>query len=139
MCAAKTVGPIVAVLAMTVCLCTYAAGQDTKTSSSIEIARLKLRLFERVEYPLRLRELSDDIKLAQAEIESLKRQEKELERFKTKAFFASLENLRLRRLEAELRLKKLRHERVLLQIYAKDEVRLRRLTIERESQLLYGE
>ena len=47
---------------------------------AVEAARLRLRLFERVDYPLRLQELDGRLQLTRAEIESLRRRIAEYER-----------------------------------------------------------
>ena len=81
----------------------------------MELAERSLRQFDRVEYPLELRRLSDEIALAKAELDSFERQIAEYKRFPhdryTQPFFFTLEQARLGRLEAELRWKRLREEK----------------------------
>ena len=102
---------------------------------AVEAARLRLRLFERVDYPLRLQELDGRLQLTRAEVESLRRRIAEYERFDgSKAVFLTLEETRLQLLEAELRWKQLDQERLLLQLHYKDERRLRQLLIEQAEQ-----
>ena len=102
---------------------------------AVEAARLRLRLFERVDYPLRLQELDGRLQLTRAEIESLRRRIAEYERFDgSKALFLTLEETRLQLLDAELRWKQLDRERLLLQFHYKDERRLRQLLIEQAEQ-----
>lgn len=106
---------------------------------AVEAARLRLKLFERVDYPLRLQELDGRLQLTRAEIESLRRRIAEYERFNgSKAFFLTLEETRLQLLDAELRWKQLDQERLLLQLHYKDERRLRQLLIEQAEQQVKG-
>ena len=117
------------------------AEKRAEAEQDLEIARLRLRLFERVDYPLRLRELERGIDLLEAEVASLKRQVKELEKFErygTGALTLSLERTRLQLLDSELQLRDARHERVLLQLHARDELRLRKLQIDREARRIAG-
>lgn len=96
----------------------------------LEIARLRFKLYERVDYPLLLRHLRTEIKLMQAQVDSLRRRVKEAQRFsRSPALFTTIEILQLRLLEAELLLKDLKHEQTLLQIHNQDERRLRKLLI----------
>lgn len=103
----------------------------SRSTRAIEIARLRFKLYERVDYPLLLRRLRTDIKLTQARVDSLRRRVKEAERFyRSPGLFTTIERLQLQLLEAELLLKDLRHEQTLLQIHNQDERRLRKLLIE---------
>jgi hypothetical protein len=102
-----------------------------RSDQAVEIARLRLKLYERVDYPLRLRHLRTEIKLMEARVSSLGRRVKESRRFyRSPALFTTIEKLQLSLLEAELVLKDLKHERTLLQSHNKDERRLRMLQIE---------
>jgi hypothetical protein len=102
-----------------------------RSDQAVEIARLRLKLYERVDYPLRLRHLRTEIKLMEARVSSLGRRVKEARRFyRSPALFTTIEKLQLSLLEAELVLKDLKHERTLLQSHNKDERRLRMLQIE---------
>ena len=98
---------------------------------AVEIARLRFKLYQRVDYPLLVRQLRTDIKLREARVDSLRRRVKEAERFsRSNALFTTIEMLRLELLEAELLLKDRKHELSLLQIHNRDERRLRQLLIE---------
>ncbi len=101
------------------------------SDQAVEIARLRFKLYERVDYPLLLRHLRTEIKLREAQVDSLSRRVKEAKRFyRSPALFTTIEELQLSLLEAELLLKDLKHERALLQIHNQDERRLRKLLIE---------
>ena len=107
------------------------AASATRESRSQEIARLRFKLYERVDYPLLVRQLRTEIKLMEARVASLRRRVKEAERFhRARALFTTIENLRLELLEAELLLKDWKHELRLLQIHHVEERRLRQLLIE---------
>lgn len=102
-----------------------------------EIARLRAKLFERVDYPLLMRRLDSDIELAKAEIQMHQKVLFELERLhrmahESKPFLVTIEELKLKRLAAELRLDDLEAERCLLQKYQRDERRLRELEARRD-------
>jgi len=101
---------------------------------TLEIAQLRARLYERVEFPLRLLRLENEIKLAEAQIESFKRLDKEYQQF-TKFKYSNplihtIETTKLGLLQATLHLKNLKEERHLLRRYFDEERRLRRLLIE---------
>ena len=103
----------------------------SRSARAVEIARLRFKLYERVDYPLRVRELQTDIKLMEASVASLRRRVKETDRFRyAEGLFTTTEILRLELLAAELRLKDCQHELSLLQIHNQDERRLRLLMIE---------
>ncbi|HND52728.1 MAG TPA: hypothetical protein PLV92_10045 [Pirellulaceae bacterium] len=101
-----------------------------------EAARLKVKLFERVDYPLRLKQLDSDLRLARAEVESYQKLFNEYSRFNrylvdSKPFTAQAEEYRLKLLAAQLRCENLEEERVLLERYRVDERRLRELEARR--------
>ncbi len=103
------------------------------SSREREIAEIRYKLYRHVEYPLRIRRLDSDIKLAKAEIESLKRAVKEYGHFNTrysKPFFQSEERAKLDLLRAEVTLKDLQYERSLLLKYRETEKRLRALLLQ---------
>ena len=103
----------------------------SQSTRAVEIARLRFKLYERVDYPLHLRHLRTDIKLMDARVASLRRRVKEAQRFyRSPALFTTIENLQLELLEAELVLKDRKREQTLLQIHNQDERRLRKLLIE---------
>lgn len=95
-----------------------------------EIQRLRQMLFERVEYPLAIRRIELEIRVARLEWESLRRQVEELERLDrqgNRAFFATLEQGRFATESARLRVADLEAERELLIRYLPVERRLREL------------
>lgn len=121
------------------CFVSLAQGDDqekleqprVRALRTLEIERLRLKLYERVDYPLRQRQLQTDIKLTEARIASLRRRIKEVDGFYgSAALFTMLEDLKLDLLEAELLLKDSKHELALLQLHHRDERRLRQLLIE---------
>lgn len=87
---------------------------------------LELDRDERMGFLLRVQEMTDEIRLTRAHRDSLERRIAEYERFKTNAFFLTLEHLRLQLMDAEARLKRLKRERLILQCYGPREMRLRR-------------
>lgn len=102
-----------------------------------EIARIRAKLFERVDYPLLMRRLDSEIELAKAEIQMHQKVLSELERLhrlahESKPFLVTIEELKIKRLSAELRLDDLEAERCLLQKYQRDERRLRELEARRD-------
>ncbi len=108
----------------------------SRSAEAIEIARLRLKLYERVDYPLRMRQLRTDIEIMEARVASLRRRVKETDRFRyAEGMFTATERLRLELLEAELVLRDWKHELTLLQIHHQDERRLRRLEIEAAERL----
>ncbi len=100
----------------------------------VEIAELRLRLYVRVDFALRLRRLDSEIKLTEAEAASIKRileQYRPLERLRPSPLLGTRERTKLQLLETELRLKDLRAERLLLRRYHPDQRRLFELEAER--------
>ena len=111
------------------------AGEMAQAFRALEEARLRLRLFERVDYPLRLQEVDAQIKLTRAEVESFQRRIAEYERFDgSGAVFLELENVRLMLGAGRLRLQNLERERLLLQLHFKDERRLRQMQVDAAAQ-----
>jgi hypothetical protein len=97
----------------------------------LEIARLRFKLYERVDYPLRQRQLHSEITLLEARVASMRRRVKDLDRFRgAEALFTTIEDARLALLEAELGLRDREHELMLLELHNQDERRLRQLLIE---------
>ncbi|MBM4001072.1 MAG: hypothetical protein FJ297_16310 [Planctomycetes bacterium] len=96
-----------------------------------EIARLRQLLFQRVTYPLRLRQLDSEIRIAEAEIRSLDRRVREHESISrpvtSHPFLIELESNKMRRLAAVERLDSLKRERLLLVQNYQIERRLREL------------
>jgi len=99
-----------------------------------ELAELRLRQYEKVEYPLAAKRLDNEIKLVAAELEVQQRRIKELgpnSVFKySEAFGVSLDEARLGALRAELRLGELKDERMLLERYKSDRFRLLQLELD---------
>jgi len=99
----------------------------------LEMAQLKLRLYQRVEYPLQMRKLKSEIELTKARIASQKRRVTEFEKFTkfkySSPVFTTLENTRLTQLELELRLKELKEEKMLLTRHYGDYCRLLQLQV----------
>ncbi len=103
----------------------------SQAARSVEIARLRFKLYERVDYPLRMRQLQNEIKLQEACVDSLRRRVKETDRFRyAEGLFTTTEILRLELLRAELSLQNSQHELQLLERHNQDERRLHRLLIE---------
>lgn len=112
---------------------------DARTDAHVdeEIGRIRAKLFERVDYPLLMRRIDADLELTKAEIKAHDKVLYELERLhrmahESKPFLFTIEELKLKRLAAELRLDNLEEERCLLQKYQRDERRLRELEARRE-------
>jgi hypothetical protein len=98
-----------------------------------EIARLRYLRYRRIEYPLRMNQLDDEIQIAERELCALDRQIDEYERITqpySHPFLVTLESAKMRRLAIELRLKNLRQEKLLLTENFRSDRRLRRLEIE---------
>jgi len=107
-----------------------------------EIAKLELRLFQRLDFPLRLRQLETEITLTKAELASHKRSVVEYERFTkfkySSVMFVTLEQARLDVLESELRLKDLIEEKWLLIQHRSDLRRLLELRARTADELVDG-
>lgn len=102
-----------------------------RSRRAVEIERLRFKLHERVEYPLRQRQLRSDITLMEAEVASLRRRIKEVDGFYgSAALFTMREDLRLDLLAAELMVNDAKHELALLQNHHQDERRLRQLLMQ---------
>jgi hypothetical protein len=95
-----------------------------------ELRDLEWRLYERVDFPLRVRRLDTEIKIAEARLKSLERLLAEyltLQKFSPgdgNPLTLTVEDTRLTILEAKLRLADLREERLLLDRYKDDQRRL---------------
>ena len=91
---------------------------STDIQNDREIAALELRLFERLDYPLRLHKLEREIELAEARLASQRRrvtEYKQFTKFKHSApLFLTLEKSRLSVVELEMTLKNLEEEKLLL-------------------------
>lgn len=101
---------------------------------SVEIAQLKLRLYERVEYPAELRRLEADWKVAEAEVESLERLQEEyapFDKFSTgRALAYTVEATKLGLLRAQLNRDELKRQLTTLKRFHSDRLRLLRLELE---------
>lgn len=100
----------------------------------LEMARLRERRYLRVDYPLTIRRLENEIRLARAELGMRVRRIAEYERIAgthaPQLFLVTLDEERLAVLELELRLETLDEEKLLLQQQHADQCRLLRLQIE---------
>jgi hypothetical protein len=101
---------------------------------NLELAQLKLRLYERDEYPRQLGQVERAIEMQRAKIESFRRRVREYEQFDKFSYsgplFLTLEDARLDVVSAELRLRELEDERFLLIRSRSDRSRLMQLEIE---------
>ena len=134
--------PLYAVLLLVFAACPLSISADdavvaaavADAQRAVEIAQLRLRLYEREEYPKKRRALDRGIELAQAHLDSAKRRVKEYEQFDkfkySAPLFISLEDARLTVIELELKLQELRQERFLLIRHHSDRCRLYQLEVE---------
>jgi len=118
---------------------TVQAETPAEMQTEIEIARLRIKIYENHEYPLKRSTLDSKIRVAKVRIESLERQKKEYEQF-TKFKYSSpmigeLERVYVALVEAEEDLKNLSHEKILLQRFHQDRMRLMRLELQRMIEL----
>ncbi|MEZ6114196.1 MAG: hypothetical protein R3C99_24765 [Pirellulaceae bacterium] len=106
---------------------------------NLQIAELQSRLADGVDYPLRLRQLDTEIKLADAELQSLRRINANYSKFNRVSndggpLLLEREQFKLDLLRAELRLKNLRDERFLLNRHLSEQRRLHQLLVQRARQ-----
>ena len=103
-----------------------------RAERELEEARLRLRLYEKVEYPTQRRRLDSTIALLQAEAKMYERRVAAYEnKFRySNAITFSLEETRLNLIDAKLRLNDLREERSLLNRFRSDRCRLYQLRVE---------
>jgi len=110
------------------------AGGPSGESPEIEAARLRIKLYERQEYPLERRLLNSKINVAKARIDSLERQQAEYEQFTkfkySAPLFGQLEHVKVGLVEAEENLKNLIEEKSLLERFHQDRMRLLELELE---------
>jgi hypothetical protein len=87
------------------------------------------RLYDQVDYELQLRQLNSDIKLATARLDAQRERVYVYDKYfhRTSALLITRQNARLAVLESELRLKQLRHEKLLMLRHRTDQVRYRKL------------
>lgn len=107
---------------------TSAAAPPKEADVEEEIASLEYRLYERVEFPTRIRRLGAEITLAEARIKSLEkllREYQSFQKFSTgNPLTLTVEETKLALLEAKLQLEGLREERSLLERYKDEQRRL---------------
>ncbi|TWT72800.1 hypothetical protein Pla123a_40990 [Posidoniimonas polymericola] len=125
---------------LTAALAWSAVGQSAQaetaydTQRRIEIAALRLQLYENVEYPAELRRLKSELKLAEAEAASLERLLREYEpfdKFSTgRPLVLTIESTRLALLRAGLRRDNLRQDLMAQQRSHYDRLRLLHLELE---------
>jgi hypothetical protein len=100
----------------------------------LEMAQLKLRLYERDEYPRQLGQVERTLEMQRAKLESFRRRVREYEQYDkwqySAPLFATLEDARLDVLAAELRLRELEDERFLLIRSRSDRSRMLELEID---------
>ena len=93
-----------------------------------EIRALEWRLYDRVEFPLRLRQIDSEIKLTEARLESQRKLLAEYQSFQRfsagNPLTLTVEETKLQILASRLRLDNLREERSLLLRYRDDQRRL---------------
>ncbi|MBN1854558.1 MAG: DUF4200 domain-containing protein [Pirellulales bacterium] len=113
-------------------------GQSVETAladarRALEIAQIEQRLYLEVEYPKKQRCLDAQIELLSAEIDALKEQIREYEKFHrsrySRPFLTSLQECKLALLDAELGLKDARADRSSLRRFHSDRMRLYELKV----------
>ncbi len=99
-----------------------------KNAAEAEIQELESRLYERVEFPARVRRMENSIKLAEARLKSLEKLLVEYQSFQKfsigNPLTLTVEETKLQILDTKLQLKELRDERSLLYRYKDDQRRL---------------
>ncbi|MCA9240915.1 MAG: hypothetical protein KDA37_11980 [Planctomycetales bacterium] len=125
------------VLLAATCLCSAnpASGETLLDANRrVEMAQIRLRLYEQVEYPTQRRQLTHELRVAEAEVASLKRLLQEYEpfdRFSTgRALVLTIESTRLSLLRAELRRDDFKRQLSDLQRFHVDRLRLLMLELE---------
>lgn len=128
------------VLLLTAIAAWSAAGQPAQaqtaydTQRRVEIAALRLRLYENVEHPAEVRRMKSELKLAEAEVASLERLLREyrpFDKFSTgRPLVLTIESTRLALLRAELRRDNLRADLNADQRSHFDRLRLLKLELE---------
>ena len=115
-------------------------GQPPVTRSDLEAAKFKLKLFRKIEYPLQFRELNSEIRIMESEARMLKDRIWDYERFPRSVFPVTLQNAHWRLMRTQHDLKLARHQRILMQIRAQEQVKRQKRDIERaELQLAAGQ
>ncbi len=95
------------------------------------LPELGARLYDRVDYELKLRKLDQDIRIAQAELENGRERARVYNKHfgRTSALFVTRQNAQLDVLKSEQQLKLLRQEKLLALRYRSDQVRYRKLLL----------
>ena len=100
----------------------------------VELAQVRMRLWERLDYPLQQRRIESELKLVEAQIDSLKRRLAEYEQFTkfkySAPLFYSLEEARVQLVAAQAQRDNLREEAALLLKNRGDLRRLQELEVE---------
>ena len=125
---------LIVVTKMLFVLCILAqAASPSGLSPEIEAARLRIKLYEGQEYPLKRRLLNSKINIAKARVESLQRQHAEYQQFTkfkySAPLFGQLEHVKVAQVEAEEHLKNLIEEKSLLERFHQDQRRLLELEL----------
>lgn len=115
------------------CLAQAETADKVALAQQIEAASLRLKLYERQEYPLERRILQAKIIVAKAQVESLARQRAEYQQFTkfkySAPLFAELERVKVQQVEADQHLKTLQEEKALLERFHQDRMRLLELEL----------
>ena len=126
---------LIAVVLLGNCLLTFA--DDAAIAAArrqLELAQLKLRLYERDEYPRQLGQVERAIEMQRAKVESFRRRVARVRAVRQLQYsaplFTTLEDARLDVVAAELRLRELEDERFLLIRSRSDRSRMMQLEIE---------
>lgn len=116
------------------------AAKISAARQQLELAEHRVRLFERVEQPLRLNKIESEIQFVAAEVASFERREREYAQFNkwkySSPLFSTIEQTHLSLLAAQLRLQHLQEQRLLMLRYASDERRALQLAVEEAQQQL---
>jgi hypothetical protein len=104
--------------------------RDIRSLDELELDRAA-----RFELLQRVQAMTDEIRLLSQTRESLLYRIAEYERFKTNAFFLTLEHLYLQLRDVDASLKRLRREKMVLQYYGAEEIRLRTRELQQKAGL----
>ncbi|MBI1248697.1 hypothetical protein GC197_12760 [bacterium] len=127
---------LIVVSKMLFVFCLFAQAQapaNVPVPPQVEVARLRLKLYQGQEYPLERQTLDSKIRVTKARIDSLDRQLEEYQQF-TKfkhsgPLFGQLEFVKVAKVEANEDLKNLTNEKSLLERFHQDRVRLMQLEL----------
>lgn len=108
--------------------CASLTSAAPKESTEAEIRDLEWRLYERVEFPTRIRRIESELKIGEARLKSLEKllaEYQSFQKFSTgNPLTLTVEDTRLQILELKVRIDDLREERSLLERYKSDQRRL---------------